>query len=159
MDTTQCDTLITFFDEYAEHYRHLLTFEREKLQFVMHDDIAALDVSLSREQALMMKGNALEKRRERMLADMGAAGLNFSALEEAVPAERRKDIHACHIRISNLVTETKRVNEHLMDLVNKKLKLLEKDFHGTDGDKRPDVYTGKGEKKPRQIQPLLMRDV
>lgn len=128
--------LIVFFDEYIVHYREFLSFEYQKADMLNKNQIEKLSDSLSIEQALIMKTNSLEGKRERLLADTD--GKTFAELIENAPEEFREKLSAQHEELSALIFKIKEINDTANIIVSERLKKIQRRTAELD------VYDGKG---------------
>ncbi len=126
---TDYNELIKFLEEYSEHFRLLLSFENKKLEILMNNDAAKLNESLSKEQALIMKGNSLESKRISILKGMGFDGFTFKEIIIKAPDEYKTRLESVYNDLTKYIMEIKRVNSSAMadvdiklDMINKKLK-------------------------------------
>lgn len=128
--------IIVFFDEYIAHYRDFLRFEYKKLDMINKDEIERLSDSLSTEQALIMKTNSLEGKREKLLSD--AKGTTFAELAENAPEEFRGRLTEQHEELSGLIFKIKELNDTANIIVSERLKKIQRRTAELD------VYDGKG---------------
>lgn len=128
--------IIVFFDEYIAHYKDFLRFEYKKLDMINKDEIEKLSDSLSTEQALIMKTNSLEGKREKLLSD--AKGKTFAELAENAPEEFRDRLKEQHEELSGLIFKIKELNDTANIIVSERLKKIQRRTAELD------VYDGKG---------------
>ncbi len=128
--------IIAFFDEYIEHYREFLGFEYKKLDMINKDEIEKLSNSLSTEQALIMKTNSLESKREKLLA--GDSKKTFAEIVESAPEEFSGRLSEQHQELSALLFRIKEINDSANAIVSARLKNIQKRTAELD------VYNGKG---------------
>ena len=76
------DLLVSF----QENLAQLTDLARVKVLVVQNDDLLALDELLKQEQAISLSFRGLDLKREKMLAEMGAADLPLSSLPQIYPA-------------------------------------------------------------------------
>lgn len=117
------EQLITFIDEYNAHYRELLSFESEKFSLIARDDVEALGKSLSKEQALIMKSGAFEKKRFELLAD--DKGKTFQNIIDQSPEKHRGRLTSEYNELKRLVFQIKRINDNAREIVSQRLSVLE----------------------------------
>ncbi|MFA5658451.1 MAG: flagellar export chaperone FlgN [Oscillospiraceae bacterium] len=140
---TNYNTVLDFFDLCIEHYSELLSFENEKLRLISAENARELGNRLSKEQALIMKGNALEAKRIELMKKEGLEGLRFDAIIENAPDEYNTALSRRRDELTKYINEIKRINGHAMVSVREKLERIEKVKAGMS----TDIYDGKGEKK------------
>lgn len=128
--------IIAFFDEYIAHYREFLDFEFRKADMINKNQIEILSDSLSIEQALIMKTNSLEGKRERLLKDV--EGNTFAEIAENAPEEYREKLMSQHQELSALIFKIKEINDAANIIVSERLKKIQRMTAELD------VYDGKG---------------
>ncbi len=138
--------IIKYFEEYINHYKELLEFQNTKLSYISKNSIEELNNSLSKEQALIMKGNSLEAKRKKMLENQGVNSEGFKKLIEDAPAQYSGKLASIYEELSKYIFEVKRINDEAMVLVKQKLTAIDKKTSRSDGN----IYNDKGDKK----QPL-----
>lgn len=117
-------TLVGFMNEYISHYRDLLKFETAKLQLIFKDDIAGLEKSLSKEQALIMKTNAMETKRFEILKG-GNEKKTFKELIESAPQEWKNELSDQYKELCSLIFQIKKINDNAHEIVRKRLSVME----------------------------------
>lgn len=128
--------IIAFFDEYIDHYKEFLSFEYRKADMINHDQIEQLSDSLSIEQALIMKTNSLEGKREKLME--GTNAKTFAELAENSPEEFREKLTEQHTELSALIFKIKEINDAANIIVSERLKKIQRRTAELD------VYDGKG---------------
>lgn len=116
--------LTSFMEEYLAHYRELLVFENGKLRMISDDDIEGLNKSLSREQALIMKTNALESKRF-TLQSGGNERKSFRELISEAPEGYRNKLSDQYRELSDLIFSIKRINDDAHEIVRRRLGVME----------------------------------
>ena len=143
------NTIITFFDEYITHYRELLSFENIKLEMIVSNNVLELSSSLSKEQALIMKGNSLESKRLKLFEKEGFKNIKFQKLIDEAPQEYSSMLNTKFIELSKYINEVKRINDNGLSIVKEKLAKIE----AKSSNKTSDTYDGKGGKKHSSAMP------
>ncbi|MCM1024104.1 MAG: flagellar protein FlgN [Prevotella sp.] len=128
--------IVAFFDEYIAHYREFQSFEYKKLDMINKNEIERLSDSLSVEQALIMKTNSLEGKRERLLA--GIEDKTFAAIAENAPEEYSERLSEQHKELSALIFKIKEINDLANMIVSERLKKIQSRTAELD------VYDGRG---------------
>jgi len=136
-------TMIDFFDEYILHYKELLAFENQKLELIVANNVTELSNCLSKEQALIMKGNSLEKKRISLMNEQGLSDIKFGEIIDNSPKEFSTRLKSSYSELSKYVNEVKRINTNAMEIVNGKLSAVESKLSKTNND----TYDVKGGKK------------
>ena len=67
---------------------------REKIVAVRKDDLAGVDACMKREQVLSLSLRSCEKKREKLLRDLGMENVPLSRLAESCPEELRLEAKA-----------------------------------------------------------------
>ncbi len=117
------EQLVEFINEYNAHYRELLSFETEKFRLVATDDVEALNKSLSREQALIMKSGVFEKRRFEILSE--DKDKTFPEIIEGSPAKYKGQLSSGYNELKKLVFRIKEINDDAREIISKRLSILE----------------------------------
>ena len=135
--------IINFFDEYINHYRELLSFENVKLNYIITNNVTELSNCLGKEQALIMKGNALESKRISMLEKQGLRDMKFKDIIESSPEQYSNKLSSVFGELSKYVSEVKRINDEALSIVKTRLTTIEKKLSKG----KSETYDGKGDKK------------
>lgn len=126
------NSIITFLNEYINHYMELLSFENAKLDLVMSGKISELSDSLSKEQALVMRGNSLESKRTALMEKEGLGGLALNEIINQAPQEYKTQLSEKKQQLSKYIFEVKRINESSASAVNQKLDTINKKLRNSD---------------------------
>lgn len=135
------EKLIGIVNDSAEHYKELLAFENNKLTLIINDDVEEINKLLSKEQALIMRGNSLEVKRINFLKDEGIPDAKLQDLVTQAPNEYKKSLQSGYDNLQKYVLEVKRINNHSLDIVSDKLSAIN-EING-----QADTYDGSGGKK------------
>lgn len=146
------EKLSAFIKEYNEHYRELLDFETKKFSIIATDNIDELAKSLSREQALVMKSTAFEKRRIDILGE--DVKKRFPDIIDESPEKYRGQLTSGYNELKRLVTQIKRINDSSREIVSQRLSLLEDVRNGF-----VNSYGGDGKKLRAETSSTLDRDI
>lgn len=128
--------LVRFFNEYIVHYKELLDFEYSKLNMINNDKIEELSRSLSKEQALIMKSNSMEKKRIEILGE--DKDLTFKEIIEKAPISCKKRLEGQYEELSACVMKIKELNDLANVIITGRLKRVERMTAELD------TYDGKG---------------
>lgn len=128
--------LVRFFNEYIVHYKELLDFEYSKLDMINNDKIEELSRSLSKEQALIMKSNSMEKKRIEILGE--DKDLTFKEIIEKAPISCKKRLEGQYEELSACVMKIKELNDLANVIITGRLKRVERMTTELD------TYDGKG---------------
>ncbi|MDE7289961.1 MAG: flagellar protein FlgN [Oscillospiraceae bacterium] len=143
--------IIMFFDEYITHYRSFLKFEYAKADMINKGAIAQLSDSLTTEQALIMKTNALEARRIKLVE---GCGNTFGELIDAAPEEFKEKLKDQHEELSGIIYKIKEINDNAGIVVSERLRKIQKRTAELD------VYDGKGAlKRENATKAAIFRNV
>ena len=139
--------IIAFFDEYIAHYKEFLQFEYLKLDMINNNQIEKLSKSLSAEQALIMKTNAYETKRVKLLEGMTGT---FAEIAANAPEEYSKRLTEQHKELSDIVFRIKELNDTANITVTERLKKIQRKTAELD------VYDGKGTLKREHASRLAI---
>ena len=128
--------LVRFFNEYIVHYKELLDFEYSKLDMINNDKIEELSRSLSKEQALIMKSNSMEKKRIEILGE--DKDLTFKEIIEKAPISCKKRLEGQYEELSACIMKIKELNDLANVIITGRLKRVERKTAELD------TYDGKG---------------
>ena len=144
--------LYGFMKDYICHYREMLDFETEKLSFVTADDVEALSTAIPKEQAFVMKTNSFESRRIDIMGDDKQK--SYKQIIDEAPPEWKNRLSSQYRDFSKIVLQIKKNNDYCMEIVKKRLELLE---HAKNG---PAVtYDSRGTTNAASAQTTLDRDI
>lgn len=129
------EKLTDFLDGYVRHFEELLGFEDQKTINIMNDNIDALTKSLSREQALIMKTNSLEKKRIELTGDKPLR----EVIAEA-PDQYKNNLKEKQFRLTEVITQIRKLNEYSMNIAKKRLDIF------NSSDDAVETYDQKGHK-------------
>lgn len=116
--------LLDFYGKYISYYRELLAFENKKFSLVLEDNIAMLEKALEDEQALMMRGDAYEKKRIKLQMDMGLGERTFEEIIAVCPEAYKLKFAAVNQELTTVVFEIKKINLLGNELVREKLETI-----------------------------------
>ena len=143
--------ITAFFDEYIAHYRSFLKFEYAKADMINKGLVEQLSDSLTTEQALIMKTNAMEARRIKLVEGCGDT---FDELVEGAPEEFREKLQSQHEELSALVYKIKELNDNAGLIVSARLKKIQ------ERTAELDVYDGRGAlKREHATKAAISRNV
>lgn len=86
MDQLYC-TYLTLLDELSGDMEKLAALAREKCTVVRHDDLAALNDVMKREQVVGLSVRGKEQKRQNLAVKLGLDSVRLSALPRNVPPE------------------------------------------------------------------------
>lgn len=143
--------IIMFFDEYIVHYKGFLKFEFAKADMINKGLVEQLSDALTTEQALIMKTNAMEARRMKLVAGCGDT---FDALAEGAPDEYKEKLRSQHKELSDIIYKIKELNDNAGAIVSERLKKIQKRTAELD------VYDGRGAlKREHATRAAISRNV
>lgn len=116
--------LVRFFNDYNAHYKELLDFEYSKLDMINKDKIEELSQSLSKEQALIMRSNAMEKKRTEILGE--DKDLTFREIIDKAPLSCKKRLQSQYEELSACVLKIKEINDLANVIISGRLKRVER---------------------------------
>ena len=130
------EKLLDFFDGYICHMNDVLEFEDKKAIDIMNDNIDALTKSLGREEALIMKTNSLEKKREELTGVK-----TFKEIIDEAPEAYKAELREKNFRLTELVNQIKKLNEYSMNIAEKRM-----DYIQTNSIAETQTYDSRGNK-------------
>lgn len=143
--------IIIFFDEYIVHYKSFLKFEFAKADMINKGAVEQLSDALTTEQALIMKTNALEAKRMKLV---DGCGDTFDKLIEGAPSEYRDKLRSQHKELSDIIYKIKELNDNAGVIVSERLKKIQQRTAELD------VYDGKGAlKREHATRSAISRNV
>ena len=80
-----------FMDQLGQLLEQLTELAKEKTAAVRHDDLAAVDDCMKREQALSLSLRAMDKKRDALLKGIGLQNVTLSGFAQQCPREIRKE--------------------------------------------------------------------
>lgn len=141
-----CTQVAKLMDETISHYRELMRFEVEKLKLISSDNVDELMLSLSKEQALVMKSTSLENKRIKLFSELGIANITLTELVENSPNESKVQMKTLHKDFTELVNEVKRINDNISEIAKEKLKHVNEYLSRSGTASSQGLYTGSGKK-------------
>ena len=91
-------------DAYREYFRYmeqlgklleqLTEIEKEKTVAVRRDDLLTVDECMKKEQALSLSLRSLDKKRDKLLGELGMENVSLSGFVQRCPAEIRREAGA-----------------------------------------------------------------
>lgn len=143
--------IIIFFDEYIAHYKTFLKFEYAKADMINKGLVEQLSDSLTTEQALIMKTNAMEARRMKLVE---GCGNTFAELIDGAPEEHKDKLRSQHEELSEIIYKIKELNDNAGAIVSERLKKIQKRTAELD------VYDGRGTlKREHATKAAIFRNV
>ena len=127
------DNLITTLEQENEEYQTLLGLSMEKTGIIVRGDHAALGAIVEKEQEVVMRLNALEKKRAEATNDIAIVlnkdpkTLTLTRLTELLAGQKREAsaLGSIHDKLSATMAQMVRVNEHNKVLLQESLDMLE----------------------------------
>lgn len=120
--------IIRFFVGYNAHLKEFLNFEYKKLDLINKGKIEEITALLPSEQAFIMKTNALEEKRIKLLENSRES---FETLVANSPESCRKRLDEQHGEFRGYVLKIKEINDTVNTLVNIRMKKIENQSLGT----------------------------
>ncbi|MBE6909724.1 MAG: flagellar protein FlgN [Ruminococcaceae bacterium] len=88
-----------FMDQLGQTLDELTELAREKTAAVRRDDLLAVDGCMKREQALSLSLRSMDRKREKLLAQMGLRDVTLSGLAQHCPEELRGEAKAAAAKL------------------------------------------------------------
>lgn len=127
------EELIVTLEEECEIYKELLPAAREKTQIIVKNDIKTLQEITEKEQYLADKINALEKKREEIIKNIGVVvskepkSISIRTviqMMEKQPAEKNRLIEI-HDTLKRTIQKLSEINSHNKSLIQQSLEMIE----------------------------------
>ena len=90
-----------FLRELGQVLERLTALTKEKTEAVRRDDLGAVNDCMKREQAISLSLRSMDVKREKMLSELGLAGVPLSGLAEHCPAELRLEARQVEEELRN----------------------------------------------------------
>ena len=90
-----------FMDQLGGVLDQLAAIAREKNAAVRHDDLMKVNECMKREQAISLSLRAMDRKREKMLEELGLKGVRLSGLADRCPPEVRLQARAAAEKLKN----------------------------------------------------------
>ena len=91
MTAEACREYFRYMEQLGGTLDQLSALAQEKTAAVRRDDLLAVDGCMKREQALSLSLRALDRKREKLLTDMGLRDLKLSEFAQHCPEELRQE--------------------------------------------------------------------
>lgn len=134
---TVIDEMICFFDEMIRLYER-------KQESLNSNRLIRLEELLNEEQALALKMKGLEKKRERVLSQMGKENLTFREIIQEMEGDSREEMKSMYERLSSKVASFQALKESVVS----QLEINQMDLH---------IKLMKEQKKKDEQRKSLMR--
>ena len=127
------DVLLTTLSSEEEIYRQIIPISEKKTEILIKGDLKELEAVTEEEQLLIDKANALGKKREEVIANIGvvlnkdAETLNLTTLAHLLnkqPEEREKLVKL-HDSLKAVMKRLVDINEKNKDLIENSLEMIE----------------------------------
>lgn len=127
------EELITVMESEEKIYKELIPIAEKKTRIIIDNDLEALQDTTDQEQRVIEKINALERRREEVIVNIGTvisrnpSSLNMKALiklMEKQPPEKRR-LCEVHDSLKATVTRLAQINDRNKSLIQQSLEMIE----------------------------------
>jgi len=122
----QAGELITFLNEYNNHFLDVLDFYNEKSEKATEDDLEWLMLNISTEEKLIMRGDALERTRLALMESYGVGDYKADELIAACPAPQAGSVKRAIDSIYSAVYYIKETSRNILELIETKLEIARK---------------------------------
>ena len=109
-------------DEQLKICKKLLELENQKTEILLKGDFKALDDIVTRQQPYIMSSANCEKRREKLLDEMGASGLTLRQIIESNP--QAKPLKSAFSQLNDVAAQLKKACEKNKAILDSKLKVI-----------------------------------
>lgn len=118
---SKLDSLYEVLKEQLDLYNEFIVVEQEKYNVILADDVNRLDEIVTGEQVFFLKSKGLDKKRERLLNELGFSGKTLKQLIELVDKSDKDRFSKMHHDISTVLQNFKEKNNKCQDLVQIRL--------------------------------------
>jgi len=127
------DNLISVLSDENDLYEKLIPIAEKKTQVIVAGDLNTLQEITAQEQSIVDKISALEKQREKVIADMGTVlgknpkELNFRTLVEILKGQKdeAERLRALHDRLKKTTDRMVMLNDRNKALIQQSLEMIE----------------------------------
>lgn len=107
--------------DFIELFDTLIDVEQKKLDAVIANDIAKVEESIKKEQAVILQLRGLERHRESAQVSMGMKDLTFREILEQAPEDVSKALTPMFQELTQKVHTFQSINDNAKDAINVKL--------------------------------------
>ena len=127
------DELVNTMSQENDIYRELIPIAEEKIRVIIKNDLDALQKITEQEQLTIEKINALEKKREEVVINIGTVlsrdpkELNMKALIKIMgkQPEEQKELSRIHDELNVNLRRLVTINDRNKELINQSLEMIE----------------------------------
>lgn len=113
-----------FLDEYAQFLESMVESEKSKLESLLTNELKRIEQSVSSQQAVSMKIENYEKRRQQMQSQAGFEHATLREIINQANEEDQQNLRTIFARMQKAAQEVKYLNEKSMKIVQTNLQLL-----------------------------------
>lgn len=138
----------TLIKDFIELFDNLIDVEQKKLDAVIADNIAEVEESIKKEQAVILRLRGLEHQRESTQDSMGMKDLTFREILEQVPEDVSETLTPLFQELTQKVRTFQSINDNAKDAVNVKLHHIQSILNPSNAGSK--VYSASGEGSPSE---------
>lgn len=121
---TKFEEFCDFLDEYAQFLESMVQSEKTKLECLLTNELKRIEHSVSSQQAVSMRIENYEKRRQQMQIQAGFEHATLREIINQVDSEDQQKLRTIFARMQKAAQEVKFLNEKSMKIVQTNLQLL-----------------------------------
>ncbi len=130
-----------FMADYAEFFENVREQEKEKLEALLSNDLPRMQKSLSEQQIVLKKAEAMEKKRLAMLKEIGCENLPLREVAARFDGEEKQRIISSGIRLDRAVKSIQYFNRKALEIAGMQMEF----FYDQDtGEENSHFYTAQG---------------
>lgn len=134
--------------DFIELFDNLIDVEQRKLDAVITDDIAEVEESIKKEQAVILRLRGLEHRRETVQNSMGMKDRTFREILDLAPKDVSETLNPLFQDLSQKVRTFQSINDNARDAVNVKLHNIQSKLNPSAAGSK--VYSASGVGSPSE---------
>lgn len=114
-----------FLVEYGNFFSEIMHFESQKLSALLKNDMESIEKNILIQQANMMRMDAIERKRENVLARLGFEQATFSQLIECFDGNEKHELTKIYSQLTDTLSHIKYYNQKSMEMAKMVLSLYE----------------------------------
>lgn len=119
------DILKAFFIDYLQFYQKHETFEIEKLNALLSNELSQIEANILAQQVQAKKMEAMEQRREAVVTSLGLSNLTFNQIILQFEGNQKQQLSDMYQSLSDVLQNIQYYNRKSMDLIKMNLRLFE----------------------------------
>jgi len=136
--------------ESAELYKDFLELEYKKYDAVIKDDIVILDDIVAKEQVFYLKMRGLEKKREKLIEEMGMKDKTLKQIIELSDEEQKLMLTEAYDELHKLIFDVKKTSNLCKTVIEVRLHRIHNAMSQM-GEKENTYSSGEGRNNPKSL--------